>query len=118
MEEALKWSKNVVSANFVNKKNLKENKLYAQANLEAVLVFIHFDKPLLVLKSLKRLWKANSLEFDTKLMTLRVLIYCNLCFILVEKVLSQNETPEITKEVLKEFISETLGGKTSNAYHE
>lgn len=77
MEEALRWSKNVVSAKFVNKKNLKENKLYAQANLEAILVFIYFDKPLLVLKSLKRLLKANYSEFDTKLTTLRVLIYCN-----------------------------------------
>jgi len=79
MEEALKWSKNIVSAKFVNKKNLKENKLYGKANLEAILVFIHFDKPLLVLKSFKRLLKANLNDFETKLMTLRVIIYCNIC---------------------------------------
>lgn len=78
MEEALKWSKNVVSAKFANKKNLKENKLYAQANFEAIFVFIHFDKPLLVLKSFKKLLKANHNDFDTKLMSLRVLIYCKI----------------------------------------
>jgi len=44
----------------------------------------------LVLKSFKRVLKANYNEFDTKLMTLRVLTY-------FEKVLSKNETPEITK---------------------
>ena len=32
MEEALKWSKNVASAKFTNKKNLRENKLVAKAN--------------------------------------------------------------------------------------
>ncbi len=77
MEEALRWSKNVASAKFVNKKNLKENKLYARANFEAILVFIHFDKPLLVLKSFKRLLNACPSDIDTKLMTLRVLGYCN-----------------------------------------
>lgn len=59
MEEALTWSKNVVGAKFNNKKNLKENKLYAKANSEAIIVFIHFDKPLLVLKSFKNLLKTN-----------------------------------------------------------
>ncbi len=59
MDEALVWSKNVVSAKFVNKKNLKENKLYGKANNEAILVFIHFNKPLLVLKSFKKLLKTQ-----------------------------------------------------------
>ena len=77
MEEALKWSKNVAGAKFVNRKNLKENKLVAQANSEAILVFIHFDKPLLVLKSFKKLLSANHNELEVKLMTLRVLRYCN-----------------------------------------
>jgi hypothetical protein len=82
MEEALKWSKNVVSAKFVNKNNLKENHLYSKANYEAILVFIHFDKPLLVLKSFKKLLNAKDNEVDLKLMTLRVLAYCNFLFLL------------------------------------
>ena len=77
MEEALKWSKNVAGAKFVNKKNLKENKLVAKANSQAILVFIHFDKPLLVLKSFKKLFNANYNELELKLITLRVLGYCN-----------------------------------------
>ena len=76
MEEALKWSKSVASAKFTNKKNLRENKLVAKANSEAIFVFIHFDKPLLVLKSFKKLLNANHNEFDLKLMSLRVLAYC------------------------------------------
>lgn len=89
MEEALRWSKNVVSAKFVNKKNLKENKLFAQANFEAIFVFIHFDKPLLVLKSFKKLLKANHNDFDTKLMALRVLIYCKIYLIFSRKSIEQ-----------------------------
>ena len=59
MDEAFIWSKNVVSAKFVNKKNLKENSLYGKANNQAILVFIHFNKPLLVLKSFKKLLKTK-----------------------------------------------------------
>jgi len=44
----------VANAKFKNKQNLKENKLYAKANIEAIFVFIEFDKPLLVLKSFKK----------------------------------------------------------------
>jgi hypothetical protein len=70
------WSKNVANAGFVNKKNIKENKLYAKANSEAIHVFIHFDKPLMVLKSFKKFLNAKYDEFETKTMTLRVLSYC------------------------------------------
>jgi hypothetical protein len=32
--------------------------------------------------------------------------------------LAKSETHEITKEVLKEFTTETFGGKSSKTYHE
>jgi hypothetical protein len=35
-----------------------------------------FDKPLLVLRCLKKLKKTDYNEFDIKLMTLKVLAYC------------------------------------------
>ena len=51
-------------------------------------------------------------------MKLRVLAYCNFYVNLVENCLAKTETHEITREVLKEFISETFAGKTSKAYHD
>jgi hypothetical protein len=76
LDEALVWSKNVVSAKFFNKNNQKENKLYGKANSEAILIFIHFDKPLLVLKSFKKIIASKYNNFDVSLVTLRVLAYC------------------------------------------
>lgn len=32
--------------------------------------------------------------------------------------MNKSETPEISKEVLKEFIGESFGGKSSKVYHE
>lgn len=80
MDEALVYAQNVGSAKYVNKSNKKENKLYAKAFSNSIRVFIHYNKPLMVIRTLKKLIKTEYDPFLTLSSTIRSIIYRNLCF--------------------------------------
>ena len=75
MAEALVYAKNVASAKYINKENVKENKLYSKAFANAVNTFIHFNKPLLVIKSMKKLLKTQSDPFTEQFWSIKVINY-------------------------------------------
>eukprot|EP00919_Chromeraceae_sp_WS-2016_P041802 GHVR01099529.1.p1 GENE.GHVR01099529.1~~GHVR01099529.1.p1 ORF type:complete len:275 (-),score=25.64 GHVR01099529.1:669-1493(-) len=63
-DEAFIYAKNVVSAKYVNKDNHQENKHFGRAFIQAINTFIHFNKPLMVLRALKKLLRTNHNHYD------------------------------------------------------
>ena len=77
MKEAFTYAKNVSTAKFVNKGNADENKLYAEAFSEAIKIFIFFNKPLLVVKCLKKMMKTNHDPYLEHFILMKALLYRN-----------------------------------------
>ena len=77
MNEALTFAKNITSARYINKSNVKENKIYCRAFAGAVKTFIYFNKPLLVIKALKKLLKTDSDKFTELFYTVKAINYRN-----------------------------------------
>ena len=75
MEEALNYAKCISSIKFTNKGNAKENKLFGRAFSEAIEVFIHFNKPLLVLRCLNKLKRTECSPFEIHHATIKAVIY-------------------------------------------
>ena len=78
MQEALVYAKNISSIKYTNKGNLNENRLFGRAFSEAIDVFIHFKRPLLVLRCLKKLKRTNYCPFSIHFATLKAAQYCTL----------------------------------------
>ena len=78
MEEALNYAKCVSTIKFTNKGNSKENKLFGRAFSEAIDVFIHFNKPLLVLRCLNKLRRTLCSPFEIHHATIKSIIFCTL----------------------------------------
>ena len=78
LEEALNYAKNVSTIKYTNKDNARENKLFGRAFEEAVNIFIHYKKPLLVLRCLKKLIRTGYCPFSIHFTTLKALAYCTL----------------------------------------
>ena len=76
MNEALMFAKNITSARYINKGNVKENKIYCRAFAGAVKTFISFNKPLLVIKALKKLLKTDSDKFTELFCSVKAINYC------------------------------------------
>lgn len=81
MTEALNYAKNITSARYINKDNLKENKNYGKAFANAVRTLIHFNKPLLVIKAMKKLLKTRADAFTEYFWTVKAIHYCNCCYL-------------------------------------
>lgn len=75
LEEALNYAKCVSTIKYTNKGNLSENKLFGRAFSEAIDVFIHFKKPLLVLRCINKLKRTNCCPFSIHQATVKALIY-------------------------------------------
>jgi hypothetical protein len=76
LEEALAYAKNVSTINYTNKGNAIENKLFGRAFNESIDVFIHFKKPLLVLRLLNKLKRTQFCHFDLHFATIKAVAYC------------------------------------------
>ena len=85
MNEAFNYAKNITSARYVNKSNIKENKVYCKAFSNAVKTFIQFNKPLLVIKALKKLLKTQVDAFTEHYWIVKAINYCK--FILNQSIL-------------------------------
>ena len=77
LKEAFTYAKNVTSGRFINKANAKENKIFGKAFAGAVKTFIHFNKPLLVIKALKKLLKTKFDLFTEHYWSVKAIAYCN-----------------------------------------
>ena len=77
MQEAFTYAKNVTSAKYVNKGNIKENKLYGRAFSSAIRVFIQLNKPMLAIRAHKKLLKTKTDPYLTLLSTLKVITFRN-----------------------------------------
>jgi hypothetical protein len=71
----LKWARNVASAKFVNKNNDDLNNIFFKAFGQALNLFIHLNKPMLALKTLKKLLKTKTNPTVTHLFKLKAIIY-------------------------------------------
>lgn len=67
----------MTSGRFINKANAKENKIFGKAFAGAVKTFIHFNKPLLVIKALKKLLKTKFDPFTEHYWSVKAIAYCN-----------------------------------------
>lgn len=81
LEEALVYAKNVSTIKYTNKGNAAENKVFGRAFAEAIDIFIHFKKPLLVLRLLNKLKRTHFCQFALHFATLKALTYCNFALI-------------------------------------
>ena len=81
LEEALSFAKNVSTIKYTNKGNQTENKLFGRAFSEAIDVFIHFKKPLLVLRLLNKLKRTEFCPFALHFSTLKAVLYRKLLII-------------------------------------
>ena len=76
VEEAYVYSRNISSAKYVNKGNVKENKLYCKAFWHAIRVFIRLKKPMLAIRAHKKLLKTKSDPYLTLLSSVKVITFC------------------------------------------
>jgi hypothetical protein len=76
LEEALAFAKNVSTIKYTNKGNAAENKLFGRAFSEAIDVFIHFKKPLLVLRLLNKLKRTQFCPFSLHFAAIKAVLYC------------------------------------------
>lgn len=75
LEEALNYAKCVSTIKYTNKGNARENKLFGRAFSEAIDVFIHFKKPLLVLRCINKLIRTAFCCFTIHHCILKAIIY-------------------------------------------
>lgn len=101
MKEALNYANNVTSARYINKKNQKQNKIYNKAFSAAVRTFIHFNKPLLVIKAMKRLLKTQSDPFVENYWSIKAINYCTNYSIQLMKPQQTKKFPKFQKNSLK-----------------
>ena len=101
-QEALRWAKNVASAQYLNKNNQKINSIFFRAFGQALKLFIRLGKPMLALKTLRKLLKTNVDPTVTHLYRLTALLY-------FEKAITQDINP-ITKDILKNALVDLLSG--------
>jgi hypothetical protein len=87
LEEALNYAKCVSTIKYTNKDNVIENKLFGKAFEQAIDVFIHFKKPLLVLRLLNKLVHTSFSVFSIHFATLKATLYCNLELIQLNNIL-------------------------------
>lgn len=76
LAEAFVYAKNITSARYYNKDNLKENKLYAKAFAQAIRTFIHFNKPLMAIRAHKKLILTKHDPYLCHFWTLKTLNFC------------------------------------------
>ncbi len=77
MQEAFVYAKNVSSAKYINKGNVKENKLYIKAFFNAIKVFIRVRKPMLAIRAHKKLIKTKADPYLTLLSSIKVIAFRN-----------------------------------------
>lgn len=73
----MNYAKCISTIKYTNKENAIENKLFVKAFEQAIDVFIHFKKPLLVLRLLNKLVRTNFSVFSIHFATLKAILYCN-----------------------------------------